>query len=104
MEVAHDNAIYFKRLKSFKGKIKNKRSGYRFPADFKKIAGTDRFYEKVLEDSQKVLEEEPPAIDLDFDSLDPASGGTGTITSDPLYVDRNGADDTLGTADDDLRS
>ncbi|HUT71646.1 MAG TPA: C25 family cysteine peptidase [Desulfatiglandales bacterium] len=37
-----------------------------------------------------------------FDSLDPASGGTGTITSDPLYVDRDGADNTLGTADDDF--
>jgi hypothetical protein len=37
MEVAHDNAVYFNGLKSFKGELKNKRNGYCFPADFKKV-------------------------------------------------------------------
>jgi hypothetical protein len=31
------------------------------------------------------------------------AGGTGNLNADPLFVDADGADNTVGTADDDLR-
>lgn len=51
---------------------------------------------------QQIQSPGAPDIVVEYSIVQGGFGGTGNTAGDPLFVDMNGADDAIGTADDDL--